>query len=70
MYMLPIAGQTAGPNGLKFFVDTHWWSGCVNYFFSNFFFHGQHWALQLVVNFAEKPLMNILDQTKILRVPL
>ena len=23
--MLPIAGQTAGPNGLNFFVDTH---GC------------------------------------------
>ena len=23
--MLPIASQTAGPNGLKFFVDTH---GC------------------------------------------
>ena len=21
--MLPIASQTAGPNGLKFFVDTH-----------------------------------------------
>ena len=21
--MLPIAGQTAGPNGLTFFVDTH-----------------------------------------------
>ena len=25
--MLPIAGQTAGPNGLKFFVDTHGWPG-------------------------------------------
>jgi len=24
--MLPIADQTAGPNGLKFFVDTHWWA--------------------------------------------
>ena len=24
--MLPLAGQTAGPNGLKFFVDTH---GCL-----------------------------------------
>ena len=23
--MLPIAGQTAGPNGLNFFVDTHGW---------------------------------------------
>ena len=21
--MFPLAGQTAGPNGLKFFVDTH-----------------------------------------------
>ena len=25
VYMLPIAGQTAGPNGLKFFGDTHGW---------------------------------------------
>ena len=23
--MLPIAGQTAGPIGLKYFVDTHGW---------------------------------------------
>ena len=23
IYMLPIAGQTAGPNGLNFFVNTH-----------------------------------------------
>ena len=23
IYMLRIAGQTAGPNGLAFFVDTH-----------------------------------------------
>ena len=23
--MFPIAGQTAGPIGLKFFVDTHGW---------------------------------------------
>ena len=27
IYMLTIAGQTAKPNGLKFFVDTH---GCFN----------------------------------------
>ena len=26
MYMLPIAGQTAGPNELTFFVDSHVWS--------------------------------------------
>ena len=26
-YMLPIAGQTAGPNRLKFCVDTQGWSG-------------------------------------------
>ena len=25
--MLPIAGQMARPNGLCFFVDTHWWPG-------------------------------------------
>ena len=29
IYMLPIAGQTAGPIGLKFFVDTHGWPGGV-----------------------------------------
>ena len=28
-YMLPIAGQTAGSNGLKFVVDTHGWPGGV-----------------------------------------
>ena len=27
--MLPIAGQTARPNGLKFFVDTNGWPGGV-----------------------------------------
>ena len=51
--MLCIAGQTAGPIGLKFFVDTHGWPGVLYakkmfcffhniffliYFFSNFFF--------------------------------
>ena len=39
--MLPIAGQTAGPNGLTFFVDTHGWSvdflGQKNEFVINFF---------------------------------
>ena len=25
--MMRIAGQTAGPNGPTFFVDTHGWSG-------------------------------------------
>ena len=29
IYMLPIAGQTAGLIGLKFFVDTHGWLGGV-----------------------------------------
>ena len=28
--MFPIAGQTAGPIGLKFFVDTHGWPGGVS----------------------------------------
>ena len=27
--MVSIAGQTAGPNGLKFFVDTYVWPGGV-----------------------------------------
>ena len=27
--MLPIAGQTAGPIGLKFFEDTQGWPGSV-----------------------------------------
>ena len=27
IYMLPIAGQTGGPIGLIFFVDTHGWTG-------------------------------------------
>jgi len=60
--MLPIAGPTAGPNVLIFFVDTHGWPGVVidekiQYFFSIFlnkfffqiyFFHGQRLAFQLV----------------------
>ena len=25
--MFPVAGQTAGPNGLTFFMDTHGWPG-------------------------------------------
>ena len=29
IYVLPLAGQTAGPIGLKFCADTHGWSGCV-----------------------------------------
>ena len=42
--MLPLAHQTAGPIGLKFFVDTHGWQRCYRLknsiffnFFSNFF---------------------------------
>jgi len=33
--MFPLAGQTAGPNGLNFFVDTRGWPGGVEI---NFFF--------------------------------
>ena len=29
--MFPIAGQTAGPIGLNFFVDTHGWPGEKNF---------------------------------------
>ena len=29
IFMLPIAGKTVGPNGLKFFVDTYGWPGGV-----------------------------------------
>ena len=40
--MLPIAGQTAGPNGLKFYVDTRGWGVSKakknSNFFSNIFF--------------------------------
>ena len=43
IYMLPIAGQTVGPNGRTFFVDTQGWPGGVLgqkkffYFFQIFF---------------------------------
>ena len=40
--MFPIAGQTAGPNGLNFFVDTHRWPGGVTGY-------GQRQAIQLVI---------------------
>ena len=43
--MFPIAGQTAGPIGLEFFVDTHGWPGGDiglknpnSFFFEIFFF--------------------------------
>ena len=44
-YMLLIAGQTAGPIGLKFFVDTHGLRvlKAINnskLFFQNYFYHG------------------------------
>ena len=29
LYMFPIAGQTGGPIGLKFFADNHGWPGGV-----------------------------------------
>ena len=47
--MLPIAGQTTGPNGLKFFVDTQGFQGVFRlkkirfffkFFFQNFFYTG------------------------------
>ena len=41
---MPVAGQTAGPIGLKLFVDTHGWPGGVvgskNEIFFPFFFTG------------------------------
>ena len=55
IYMFPIAGQTAGANGLKFFVNTQGFPGVLFVFkIFNFFlvkkivFHGQRQALQLV----------------------
>ena len=53
--MLPLAGQTAGPIGLIFFVDTQGWPGSVtgyknSKFFKYIFFHGQRRALHLVFN--------------------
>ena len=36
--MVPIAGQTAGPIGLKFFVDTHGWPGGSKKKFQIFFY--------------------------------
>ena len=35
--MLPIAGQTAGPNGLTFFVDNQGWPGGVAINFNRFY---------------------------------
>jgi len=61
--MLSIAGQTAGPIGLTFFVDTH---GCYRLkkfdFFSNIFFnffYGQRRALQLVTNIIDRYQNNL-----------
>ena len=52
--MLPIAGQTAGPNGLKWVAEGYLRLKknskifFFKFFSSNFFFHGQRRALQLV----------------------
>ena len=36
--MSPIAGQTAGPNGLKFFVNTQWFQeGVIDFKKTKFF---------------------------------
>ena len=53
IYMLPIAGQTAGPIGLTFFVDTQGWPGGIKGYFFKFFFHGQRRALQLILHKTE-----------------
>ena len=54
--MLPIADQTAGPNGLKFFVDTHGGRGMFKAKKTNFFskkiFTGNAGPLQLVLDIA------------------
>ena len=52
VYMFSIAGQTAGPIGLKFFVDTHGWPGYKKFgiFFSKYFFPRATPVLQLVKN--------------------
>ena len=51
--MFPIAGQTAGPIGLKLFVDTHGGQGVLKHKKTkkkfNIFFYGQRQALQLVI---------------------
>ena len=55
--MLRIAGQTAGPIGLNFFVDTWLKKSKIFFFkfFKYFFFHGQRRALQLVYYKNVKP---------------
>jgi len=53
--MLPIAGQTAEPVELKFFVDTQFFKLFFFQHFVQFFlFNGQRRALQLVTNKGEK----------------
>ena len=62
--MFPIAGQTAGPNGLNFMWTLigdrgvlkakkirHFFLSIFYFFFENFFFHGQRRALQLVYKY-------------------
>ena len=57
--MLPIAGQTAGPIELIFFVNTHGWSGGGGHRLKNLilkkklnFFHGQRRALSVLNNYS------------------
>ena len=68
--MFPIAGQTAGPNGLKCLWTLMGGRGCYRlkkirnfvfeiFFFQNFFLHGQRWTLQLVTNILVQCTMYI-----------
>ena len=50
VYMLPIAGQTTGPNGLKFFVDTQGWPNFFSKTFFSSFYCSTGIALQLVTH--------------------
>ena len=58
--MFPIAGQTAGPNGLTFFVDTLGSLGGhrlkENFFLTLPLFHGQRRALQVVKYKIHNPI--------------
>ena len=60
-YRFPLAGQTAGPNGLKFLVGTQGQPRGVTQAKKSFFSHGQRRALQIIIYIYIKTYKIIID---------
>ena len=62
--MLRMVGQTAGPIGLNFFVDTQGWPGGVNFFFKYIFQKYFSNFFQLVIKYNRMILLKKMNEHK------